>query len=138
MRHKLKESARPKIYQSQAAAAAAASVAAAYAIGSGKQLDSIKMSVSVAEVQDGFADNGNIKDAKRLLQSSLAQVKEENSMLKGKIDEINSNHDELSKVFADDYSSSLVPILQLVMILNGPCPFLGICFCSGSIDSREI
>lgn len=104
MRHKLKESARPKIYQSQAAAAAAASVAAAYAIGSGKQLDSIKMSVSVAEVQDGFADNGNIKDAKRLLQSSLAQVKEENSMLKGKIDEINSNHDELSKVFADDYS----------------------------------
>ncbi|KMS98300.1 hypothetical protein BVRB_4g093690 [Beta vulgaris subsp. vulgaris] len=138
MRHKLKESARPKIYQSQAAAAAAASVAAAYAIGSGKQLDSIKMSVSVAEVQDGFSDNGNIKDAKRLLQSSLAQVKEENSMLKGKIDEINSNHDELSKVFADDYSSSLVPILQLVMILNGPCPFLGICFCSGSIDSREI
>lgn len=103
MRPKLKDSARLKIYQSAAAAAAAASVAAAYSIGSGKQLDLTKIGQSVTEVenssqkQNGIAGMTNFKDTKRLLELSLTEVKEENSKLKGKVDEINSNYEELSK-----------------------------------------
>ena len=45
-----------------------------------------------------------IKDGKWLLEFSLDEVREENYMLKGKIDKINNNHEELSKVLATDYS----------------------------------
>ncbi|XP_021743237.1 acyl-CoA-binding domain-containing protein 4-like isoform X2 [Chenopodium quinoa] len=104
MRPKLNDSARPKMYLSPAAAAAAASVAAAYSIGSGKQLDSTKTENTEVEgagqKQDGFSGTTSVKDAKRLLELSLAEVREENSKLKGKMDEINSNHEELSKELA--------------------------------------
>ncbi|XP_074311264.1 acyl-CoA-binding domain-containing protein 4 [Silene latifolia] len=93
MRPKIKDSARPKIYQSPAAAAAAASVSAAYSIDSGgKQLDFTKL-----RQQGGFADSNERKDEKRLLESSLAEVRAENSVMKGKIDDINSTLAELYK-----------------------------------------
>lgn len=104
MKPKLKDSARPKMYLSPAAAAAAASVTAAYSYSSGKQLDFTRIEDTTAEgasqKQDGFAGTTSTKDSKRLLELSLAEVREENSMLKGKVDEINNNHEELSKVFA--------------------------------------
>ncbi|CAO2833220.1 unnamed protein product [Amaranthus hypochondriacus] len=96
MRPKLKDSARPKIYLSPAAAAAAASVTAAYSYKS-DQPPELPKQESVYPKQDGSPVLANMKDAKRLLELSLIEVREENSMLKGKIDEINSNHEELSK-----------------------------------------
>uniref|UniRef100_A0A803N7P4 Acyl-CoA-binding domain-containing protein n=1 Tax=Chenopodium quinoa TaxID=63459 RepID=A0A803N7P4_CHEQI len=69
-----------------------------------KQLDSTKTENTEVEgagqKQDGFSGTTSVKDAKRLLELSLAEVREENSKLKGKIDEINSNHEELSKELA--------------------------------------
>lgn len=104
MRPKSKDSARPKMYLSPAAAAAAASVAAAYSFGSGKQLDLTKIQNTKDEAaghkQDSFTSTTNIKDAKRLVELSLVEVRKENSVLKGKIDEINNNHEELSKELA--------------------------------------
>ncbi|KAK9674325.1 hypothetical protein RND81_12G226000 [Saponaria officinalis] len=85
MRPKLKDSIRPKIYQSPAAAAAAASVSAAYSLSSGKQLETIKVEQTDTDGQKG------------MLESSLTEVRAENSMLKGKIDDTNSTHVELAK-----------------------------------------
>lgn len=91
MRPKIKESVKRKIYQSPAAAAAAASVSAAYSIGSGK---------TEYPKQEISSDTDETKEAKGLLESSLAEVRGENSMLQGKIDDLNSTHKELSKELA--------------------------------------
>lgn len=91
MRPKIKESVKRKIYQSPAAAAAAASVSAAYSIGSGK---------TEYPKQEVSSDTDETKEAKGLLESSLAEVRGENSMLQGKIDDLNSTHKELSKELA--------------------------------------
>jgi len=91
MRPKIKQSVTRKIYQSPAAAAAAASVSAAYSIGSGK---------TEYPSQEVSSHTDETKEAKRLLESSLAEVREENSMLQGKIDDLNSTYAELSKVYA--------------------------------------
>lgn len=91
MRPKIKESVKRKIYQSPAAAAAAASVSAAYSIGSGK---------TEYPKQEVSSETDETKEAKGLLESSLAEVRGENSMLQGKIDDLNSTHKELSKELA--------------------------------------
>ncbi|KAL9236550.1 hypothetical protein vseg_011204 [Gypsophila vaccaria] len=88
MRPKLKDTIPPKIYQSPAAAAAAASVSAAYSLNSGKQLDTLKVEQT---------DTYRVRAEKGLLESSLTEVRAENSMLKGKIDVSNSTHVELAK-----------------------------------------
>ncbi|KAL8159903.1 hypothetical protein V2J09_001440 [Rumex salicifolius] len=104
MRPKHKNPSRPKIYQSPAAAAAAASVSAAYMIGTGNHSEMIKQGDSQTEEietkypQENPTSNiAEFKQEKKLLDSSVAELVEANSTLRGKIDEINSNHAELSK-----------------------------------------
>lgn len=95
MRPKMKDSAPRKIYQSPAAAAAAASVSAAYSIGSGKPVNGLVK--AECPKLDGISNSNETKEAKRLLESSLAEAREENSILQGKIDDLNGTHTELSK-----------------------------------------
>lgn len=105
MRPKLKDPSRPKIYQSPAAAAAAASVSAAYMVGMGNQPEMTKEGDSVSEAvqtkypqEDPTTDFNKLKQEKKMLELSIAELVEANSTLRGKIDDINSNHAELSKV----------------------------------------
>ena len=137
MRPKLKDSARPKIYMSPAAAAAAASVTAAYSYKSEKPPELPKPE-SVYPKQDGSPVLANMKDAKRLLELSLIEVREENSMLKGKIEEINSNHEELSKVLASDYSFFYCILAVTCTGMKNDLFSLGTYFCPRAIDIREI
>lgn len=104
MRLKPRDSLRPKIFQSPAAAAAAASVTAAYALAKSDKLDfsNINLNPRVIESnpseQDLTIEIDAIKEDKKVLELSLAEVRAENSRLREKIDEVNSTHAELSKV----------------------------------------
>lgn len=104
MRPKLRESAPPKIFQSQAAAAAAASVTAAYALTKPEKLefsesvDSTKIVENNVSQQDVVAELTAIKEEKNALELTLAEVREENSKRKEKISEANNTLSELSKV----------------------------------------
>ncbi|GAB4836388.1 hypothetical protein Ancab_001299 [Ancistrocladus abbreviatus] len=104
LKPKLKEPARPKIFLSPAAAAAAASVSAAYSISSAKQTDLSKAedsngdSCEIKHPQQDFTfDVDTIREEKRLLELSVAEVRQENSKLREKIDDVNNTHAELSK-----------------------------------------
>ncbi|CAK9159804.1 unnamed protein product [Ilex paraguariensis] len=104
MRPKPRDSAQPKIFQSPAAAAAAASVTAAYALTKSEKLefthleDSNPKLVQVNSFQrDLSAEINAIREEKKVLESSLAEVKSENSDLMAKIDETKNTYAELSK-----------------------------------------
>lgn len=104
MRPKLRNPADPKIYQSPAAAAAAASVSAAYSIGSGKPSDTTKIADANGGVfkakhpfQSSAVDSMAMQEEKRALETSLAEVRQEVSTLRAKVDDANSSHVELSK-----------------------------------------
>ncbi|KAG5152455.1 hypothetical protein JHK84_028927 [Glycine max] len=104
MRPKAKDTMRPKIFQSPAAAAAAASVTSAYALSKSEKLDFIQLD----DINSKLSANGHpkddvtdkveaIKEEKRLLELSIAEVRAENSKLGGEIEEINNTHAELTK-----------------------------------------
>ncbi|GAV64742.1 Kelch_1 domain-containing protein/Kelch_4 domain-containing protein [Cephalotus follicularis] len=105
MRVKSKDLSRPKIFQSPAAAAAAASVSAAYALAKSEKLDFPQMSnLNFNGVENNLSkqnivtiDIDALKEEKKVLQLSLAEVRAENSALREKIDDVNSTHAELSK-----------------------------------------
>lgn len=104
MRLKPRDISRPKIFQSPAAAAAAASVTAAYALAKSEKLDIPKsLSSKFAAIgnnhsqQDVGTDIYAIKEDKRVLELSIAEVRTENSRFREKIDEDNGTHSELSK-----------------------------------------
>ncbi|XP_048231831.1 acyl-CoA-binding domain-containing protein 4 [Ricinus communis] len=103
MRLKPRDMLRPKIFQSPAAAAAAASVTAAYALAKSEKLDFSNINLNSREVeshpseQDITSEIDAIKEDKKVLEMSLAEVRAENSRLREKIDEVNSTHAELSK-----------------------------------------
>lgn len=104
MKPKPRDSARPKIFQSPAAAAAAASVTAAYALTkpeklkSTESIDSTKFVENNVSHQDVAAELTAIKEETNALKVMLAEVREENSKQREKIDEANNTHSELSKV----------------------------------------
>ena len=85
-------------------------------MGSGKQLDQIAVNQSVVEFgsqkRSGIATMDNTKDDKRMLELSLVEVREDNSIIKGKIEEINGNHEELSKVYIVLFLSNMVQMQQ--------------------------
>ncbi|KHN00947.1 Acyl-CoA-binding domain-containing protein 4 [Glycine soja] len=99
-----KDTMRPKIFQSPAAAAAAASVTSAYALSKSEKLDFMqlddinsKLSVNGHHKDDVVDKVEAIKEEKRLLELSIAEVRAENSKLGGEIEEINNTHAELTK-----------------------------------------
>jgi len=105
MRPKEKDIVRPKIFQSPAAAAAAASVTSAYALSKSEKLDFMQLddmnynsSVNGHPKDDVTNKIEAIKEEKRILELSIAEVRAENSKLGGEIEEINNTHAELSKV----------------------------------------
>lgn len=100
LKPKPKDSSRPKIFQSPAAAAAAASVTAAYAIAKSEKLEFPELAdpVKIPPQKDVAAEIDTVRDEKKALESSLSEVREENIKLRGKIEEVNNNHTELSKV----------------------------------------
>ncbi|KAL9318075.1 hypothetical protein ACSQ67_014592 [Phaseolus vulgaris] len=104
MRPKEKDIVRPKIFQSPAAAAAAASVTSAYALSKSEKLDFMQLddmnynsSVNGHPKDDVTNKIEAIKEEKRILELSIAEVRAENSKLGGEIEEINNTHAELSK-----------------------------------------
>lgn len=100
MRLKARDSLQPKIFKSAAAAAAAASVNAAYALAKSEMLNfSIIEEDSNSKVDLSFEINA-IREGKGMLESSLVEVRAENSALKVKLEETNSTYAELSKVYA--------------------------------------
>lgn len=87
--------------QSPAAAAAAASVTAAYALSKTGKLESVDVESKfngVVSTKDVEIEIEAIKEEKNVLELSLAEVKAENSKLKGAIEEVNGTHAELGKV----------------------------------------
>ncbi|KAF5729456.1 acyl-CoA-binding domain-containing protein 4 isoform X3 [Tripterygium wilfordii] len=103
MRLKPRDSSHPRIFQSPAAAAAAASVSAAYALAKSEKLDSSNLNLNSKGVENGLSKQNMtieidaLKEEKRAMELSLAEVRAENSRLSEKIDEVNSTHAELSK-----------------------------------------
>ena len=107
MKPKRTDSTRPKIFQSPAAAAAAASVTAAYALAKSEKLEFIETDDSNFEgvrennpVQDFSIEINAIREENKVLESSVAEVKAENSRVREKIDDINGTYAELSKVLS--------------------------------------
>lgn len=106
MRPKPRDSLHPKILMSPAAAAAAASVSAAYALTRPEKLDlTASEDSNFKEFRNGTSQKdfsyeiGVIREEKKELESSLAEVTTENSALKAKIDEVNFTYADLSKEF---------------------------------------
>ncbi|XP_061986715.1 acyl-CoA-binding domain-containing protein 4-like isoform X1 [Populus nigra] len=103
MRLKPRDALRPKIFQSPAAAAAAASVTAAYALAKSEKLDFSKLNLNSngtgknSTEQDLAFEIDALKEEKKLLELSLAEVRAENYRVTEKIDEVNGTHAELSK-----------------------------------------
>ncbi|XP_011024324.1 PREDICTED: acyl-CoA-binding domain-containing protein 4 isoform X1 [Populus euphratica] len=103
MRLKPSDASRPKIFQSPAAAAAAASVTSAYALAKSEKLDFSSLNLN----SNGVGNNPSeldlafeidaLKEEKKVLESSLTEVRAENSRLTEKVDEVNGTHAELSK-----------------------------------------
>ncbi|KVI09678.1 Kelch-type beta propeller, partial [Cynara cardunculus var. scolymus] len=96
MRPKPKDSKQPKIFQSPAAAAAAASVTAAYALAKSESLDFSTIEHSKPKV-DLSVEVGVLKGEKKMLESSIAEVKTENSALMEKLVECNGTRVDLTK-----------------------------------------
>lgn len=104
MKLKPRDSSHPKIFQSAAAAAAAASVTAAYALAKSENLDAPPVVESNFRVGNHLSEEtiiiDTLKQEKKVLKLALEEVRAENSKLREKIDEVNSSHAELSKVFS--------------------------------------
>lgn len=100
---KPKEPIRPRLLQSPAAAAAAASVTAAYAIiaatdeknNSSKNIDD---SNSKSNHESAQNDTDSLKAETKILKSRIVEVRDENSRIQARIDELNISHTELLKV----------------------------------------
>ncbi|CAI0410837.1 unnamed protein product [Linum tenue] len=97
MRLKPRDTLRPKI-------SAAASVTAAYAWSKSEKLDASRLEANWREQgkkkpseEDLTIEIDTIKEDKKILEVSLADVRAENSRLREKIDEVNSTHADLSK-----------------------------------------
>lgn len=105
LRVKPRDYLQPKILQSPAAAAAAASVTTAYALAKPEllnfsekeDLNSKIIPVDTSQ-KDISAEINSLKEEKKALELSLAEITADNSAIKTKIEEINGNHAELSKV----------------------------------------
>ncbi|XP_039003532.1 acyl-CoA-binding domain-containing protein 6-like [Hibiscus syriacus] len=103
MKLKPRDLSHPKIFQSPAAAAAAASVTAAYALAKSEKLEFpqiIDLNFNAVEKSVPQKDINTEIDAikeEKALETSIEEVKAENSRLREKIDELKSNHTELSK-----------------------------------------
>ncbi|CAN0910566.1 Acyl-CoA-binding domain-containing protein 6 [Linum grandiflorum] len=104
MRLKPRNILQPKIFKSPAAAAAAASVSAAYALSKPEKLDVSSKEASHGEEKgkrpsqkDLTIEIEAIKEHKKMLEVSLADVSAEKSSIREKIDEVNSTHADLSK-----------------------------------------
>uniref|UniRef100_A0A0V0IFY9 Putative acyl-CoA-binding domain-containing protein 4-like n=1 Tax=Solanum chacoense TaxID=4108 RepID=A0A0V0IFY9_SOLCH len=104
MRPKPRDVLHPKILQSPAAEAAAASVRAAYALTKPEKLDlSEREDTSFKEVhvdstqQNLLAEISALGEQKKVLESSLADVRAENVDLRNKIEDVNTTHADLSK-----------------------------------------
>ncbi|RWV96655.1 hypothetical protein GW17_00040615, partial [Ensete ventricosum] len=97
------EPVRPRLLQSPAAAAAAASVTAAYAIiaatdeknNSSKNTDD---SNSKSNHESAQNDTDSLIAEKKILKSRIVEVRDENSRIQARIDELNISHTELLKV----------------------------------------
>lgn len=105
MRVKPRDYLHPKILQSPAAAAAAASVTAAYALAKPELLgfsekDDLNSKIIPVDTsrKDLLAEINSIKEEKKALELSLAEITADNSAIKTKIEEIKGNYAELSKV----------------------------------------
>ncbi|XP_062156918.1 acyl-CoA-binding domain-containing protein 4 [Alnus glutinosa] len=104
MKPKPSGSSLPKIFQSPAAAAAAASVTAAYAITKAENFyfpkaedSSSKGTGNILSEQGVRNDIEAIREEKKVSELSLAEVRAENTRIRGQIDEKNGTHSELSK-----------------------------------------
>ncbi|KAK9168558.1 hypothetical protein Syun_000698 [Stephania yunnanensis] len=106
LRLKPKDTSRPKIFQSPAAAAAAASVSAAYALTKTSEIRSnvdVKEDETTDRLQTGNPsqnlenDINTITAVKKNLEILVAEAREDNSRIRGKLDEMNKTHVELSK-----------------------------------------
>lgn len=97
MKPKPTNSSHPKIFQSPAAAAAAASVTAAYALTKPGKLDFAETEDSNNKVDLSVEINA-IREAKKVIESSLVDVRAETSALKAKLEETNTTYADLSKV----------------------------------------
>ncbi|KAI3520401.1 hypothetical protein L1887_09798 [Cichorium endivia] len=95
MRPKPKDSKHPKMFQSPAAAAAAASVTAAYALAKSESLEFT--TIDSKPKPDLSVEVNMIKGERKTLESSITEVKAENSVLKEKLEECNGAHVDLSK-----------------------------------------
>ncbi|KAG2729731.1 hypothetical protein I3760_01G263200 [Carya illinoinensis] len=100
MKPKPRDSSRPKIFQSPAAA----SVTAAYALTKAEKLNFTKAEDSNSkEAENSFSEQDvtneikAIREEKDVLELSLAEVRAENTRLRGQIGEKNGTHSELSK-----------------------------------------
>lgn len=139
MKPKPKDSLVPKIFQSPAAAAAAASVTAAYALTKAEKLDfkelddiNFKPNANNHPIVDVTVEIESIKKEKQVLESSLADVRAENSKIRGEIDEVNSTHTELSKVSSKTFMWCYT-VVQLVIIVL----LIIKCFSRNSSQSRD-
>lgn len=132
MKLKPRDLSHPKIFQSPAAAAAAASVAAAYALAKSEKLDFpqiIDLNFNGVEnnvpKKDINLEINAIKEEKVVLESSIDEVRAENSRLGEKIDELKSNHTELSKVCSrNDSTRSFLYWSGSSYFLKYQCPAL--------------
>lgn len=104
MRPKPRDVLHPKILQSPAAKAAAASVRAAYALTKPEKLDlSEREDSSFKEVhidstqQNLLAEISALREQKKVLESSLADVRAENANLRNKTEDVITTHADLTK-----------------------------------------
>ncbi|CAN1174332.1 Acyl-CoA-binding domain-containing protein 6 [Linum perenne] len=102
MRLKPRNTLQPKIFKSPAAAAAAASVTAAYALSKpdksdAPNVDNYRVQSRKPSQEDLTIEINRIKEDKKMLEVSLADVRAEKSSVREKIDEVNSTHADLSK-----------------------------------------
>ncbi|KAM7467862.1 hypothetical protein LguiB_015424 [Lonicera macranthoides] len=96
MKPKPTNSSHPKIFQSPAAAAAAASVTAAYALTKPGKLDFAETEDSNNKADLSVEINA-IREAKKVMESSLVDFRAETSALKAKLEETNTTYADLSK-----------------------------------------
>ncbi|XP_010935816.1 acyl-CoA-binding domain-containing protein 4 [Elaeis guineensis] len=106
LKHKPRDSIRPRLLQSPAAAAAAASVTAAYAVITATDdkniyTTTIKSNIKGAQAERSpevvAVDTHAISAEKKMLESRLVEVRDENSRLQASLDEMNNSHTELLK-----------------------------------------
>ncbi|KAI5578415.1 hypothetical protein BDE02_08G027000 [Populus trichocarpa] len=97
MRLKPRDASRPKIFRS------AASVTAAHALAKSEKLDFSNLNLNSngtgknSTEQDLGFEIDALKEEKKVLELSLAEVRADNFRLTEKIDEVNGTHAELSK-----------------------------------------